>query len=355
MTYKIFDKTDMKLIYEGEDKEKYMEFLRELNKKYSDPDNYHEIEIYEIPGHAQSENTPSYISYKTFKPTLLKFLRENSSSLNGYELLAKNQDVPATYWAEGGNMLDYPIYAPFKKASSPIIIQRSRDNIRNSPLEELKVGDTITIGSTTYTLVNLEQFATAAQIIVRLPYTALDDSFTVQSMVFTIKDDLDQEGITKLYDAIVETFGDQGPEIETPIPPTLLEKQFNNMIYVLSVIMVAAVILNVARLYAYIMSTRKNALAVYSLCGSRRITITAIYMAEIILTMLCSFALGCGVFHFGLRPLIAQVFPTFAAFFTPNIYLLIFGIYMVVGTVIMTLNIIPIIQKSVNDLRKGGE
>lgn len=355
MTYKIYDRTDKKLIYEGTDKEKYQKYMRELTLKYADSDDYHEIEVFEIPGSAKSEEEATYISYKALKPRLLRFLKENGSQLSGFELHVKSQEVPATYLAVGGNTLEGPFYAPLKQSPNAIIIQRSRDNIRNSPLEELEVKDTITIGSTAYTVAKIEKYATAAQIIVSLPYTALDDSFTVESLIFTINDDVEQEGIARLYDDINKTFGDQGPHIESPIPPTLMDKQFNNMIYVLSVIMVAAVILNVARLYAYMMSTRRKTLAVFSLCGSSRKKITTVYMAEIILTMLFSFAVGCALFHFGIRNAVAGIFPTFQTFFTPLIYLLIFAIYMVVGTIIMTLNIIPIIKKSVNDLTKGGE
>ncbi|MEE3404046.1 MAG: FtsX-like permease family protein, partial [Acutalibacteraceae bacterium] len=135
----------------------------------------------------------------------------------------------------------------------------------------------------------------------------------------------------------------------------LMEKQFNHMVYVLSFIIIAVVILNVARLYTYVMASRKKALAIFSVCGAGRSRIFALCTAEIGLTLLVSFGLGWLLFHFVLTEPITAIYPTFAEFFTPRIYLMLFGIYLVTGLIIMTVNIIPTIRQSIHDRTKGGE
>ena len=162
-----------------------------------------------------------------------------------------------------------------------------------------------------------------------------------------------RKDIAKIQKKIDEVFRDDMPKVEPPEPKPLLEKQFNNMIYVLSFIMIAVVILNISRLYTFIMSTRKKSLAVFSICGASKFTIFAMYISEIFITLLASFIMGFLIFRFGLIGIISSIYPSFLEFFTFKIYLMIFGIYMTVGLIVMTANIIPVVRKSVTDLKKG--
>ena len=197
-------------------------------------------------------------------------------------------------------------------------------------------------------------------------YNAIDDSFKVNTIHLRVKDTTEQKDIARIQKKIDEVFRDDMPEVEQPEPKPLLEKQFNNMIYVLSFIMIAVVILNTSRLYTFIMSTRKKSLAVFSICGASKFTIFAMYISEIfitllasfimgflIITLLASFIMGFLIFRFGLIGIISSIYPSFLEFFTFKIYLMIFGIYMTVGLIVMTANIIPVVRKSVTDLKKG--
>ena len=184
-------------------------------------------------------------------------------------------------------------------------------------------------------------------------YDATDDSFRVKTIHLRVKDTTEQKDIAKIQKKIDEVFRDDMPKVEPPEPKPLLEKQFNNMIYVLSFIMIAVVILNISRLYTFIMSTRKKSLAVFSICGASKFTIFAMYISEIFITLLASFIMGFLIFRFGLIGIISSIYPSFLEFFTFKIYLMIFGIYMTVGLIVMTANIIPVVRKSVTDLKKG--
>ena len=163
-------------------------------------------------------------------------------------------------------------------------------------------------------------------------YNATDDSFRVSTIHLRVKDTTEQKDIAKIQKKIDEVFRDDMPKVEPPEPKPLLEKQFNNMIYVLSFIMIAVVIL---------------------ICGASKFTIFAMYISEIFITLLASFIMGFLIFRFGLIGIISSIYPSFLEFFTFKIYLMIFGIYMTVGLIVMTANIIPVVRKSVTDLKKG--
>ena len=134
--------------------------------------------------------------------------------------------------------------------------------------------------------------------------------------------------------------------ITDPVPTPLMEKQFNNMIYVVSAIVMAVVLLNILRLYAFILSTRKKAIGVYTICGSTKLKVFLIYILEIIITMTVSFVIAVLLFHFALITPIDTLYPTFANIFGIKSYLLAFAVYMVIGLIFMTLNMIPLFYKN---------
>lgn len=237
-------------------------------------------------------------------------------------------------------------------------IQIARNKYYESKYQNLIVGDNIKICNTEYTVSKIIEKPMEPPDIstfIQINAKSIDDQFTVHWIAFTLKNETDQNGIARVNDAIRKNFGDMSPKIDEPQPPPLMEKQFNNMIYVLVFIMILVVLLNVSRLYSYIMSTRVKALAVYSLCGSSKIKLFVIFLSEIILLLLISFIFGTVLFHFALIKPISLVFPSFAGFFTADIYLKIFGIYIVSGAAIMALSLLTVVTRSVTSLTKGGK
>ncbi|MBQ9673964.1 MAG: ABC transporter permease [Ruminococcus sp.] len=179
-----------------------------------------------------------------------------------------------------------------------------------------------------------------------------DDNFIVDDIAIKLNENLSQEKINEINKNIMKEFGNIAPTITPPTPKPLLEKQFNNMIYVVSIIIILVVLLNISRLYTYILSKRKKSLAVFALCGGNKPQMFLMYLLEVFITLAGSFLIGFLIFHFGLLHLIAIMYPSFEAFFTAKIYLTVFGIYVGIGLLIMSINILPIVIKSVVDLKR---
>lgn len=173
---------------------------------------------------------------------------------------------------------------------------------------------------------------------------------------FTLTDDVPQEVRGQVTDTLKKLFNQDaaGGIHEAEVQP-LAEKQFNNMVYVVSFILIAVVLLNVARLYTYIMSKRQKTIAVCRLCGADKIKSFLLYITEIVITLIATYIIGALIFRYGLIEPVALVFPTFREFFTLQIYANIFVAYFVIGIIIMSLNLIPLVHKTIVESKKGAK
>ena len=352
--FELFDEKEKKFIYIGTD-ENEVNKIREKFKKTADEDiaNLHTLNT----NHSQKYiNIDNLHTFKEIKSKINEVIEIGISDLLYYEIYGYTDDTQNTSFLAIGGDGEW-----LKKYRSEIYGNDNKISIKKSPYVEtpyqnLKQSDKITIGSTEYTVSEIKDKTSMppdSKTSLFFMYDATDDSFRVKTIHLRVKDTTEQKDIAKIQKKIDEVFRDDMPKVEPPEPKPLLEKQFNNMIYVLSFIMIAVVILNISRLYTFIMSTRKKSLAVFSICGASKFTIFAMYISEIFITLLASFIMGFLIFRFGLIGIISSIYPSFLEFFTFKIYLMIFGIYMTVGLIVMTANIIPVVRKSVTDLKKG--
>ena len=352
--FELFDEKEKKFVYIGTD-ENEVNKIREKFKKTADEDiaNFHSLNT----NHSQKYiNIDNLHTFKEIKSKINEVIETGINDLLYYEIYGYTDDTQNTSFLAIGGDGEW-----LKKYRSEIYGNDNKISIKKSPYVEtsyqnLKQGDKITIGSTEYIVSEIKDKTSMppdSKTSLFFMYDATDDSFRVKTIHLRVKDTTEQKDIAKIQRKINEVFRDDMPKVEPPEPKPLLEKQFNNMIYVLSFIMIAVVILNISRLYTFIMSTRKKSLAVFSICGASKFTIFAMYISEIFITLLASFIMGFLIFRFGLLGIISSIYPSFLEFFTFRIYLMIFGIYMTVGLIVMTANIIPIVRKSVTDLKKG--
>ena len=181
-----------------------------------------------------------------------------------------------------------------------------------------------------------------------------DDSFIVTYFRIQVDDALTGDELGHISDLIRSEFSGYTDNIQDPEPKPLIEKQFNNMIYVVSFILMAVMMLNLSRLYTYILAKRKNELTVYSLCGGSKVKIFDIYICEILLTLTVSYVIGFLLFRFAVMGMIGAVYPSFLTFFEPHICAVILGAYIIFGGIVMGLSIAPMINKSVTALRREG-
>ena len=354
--FQVFDEKDKKFLYVGTDKNE-VERIRSQFNQIAGPDqkeeDIHTIDINEGVRYVSIDNLHSF---GEIREKLNEVIRTSMNDVLNYSITGYTDDTMNTsFEAEGGDSEWLRTYRSGIYGDDHKVIV-TRNPYADTPYQTIQTGDRVTIGKTEYTAVEVKNRSSMppnAQTSLSLMANAIDDSFKVDSFQMLLTDKAGAEEIARIQQKIAEVFGDEMPEVTPPQPKPLMEKQFNNMIYVLSFMIIVVVILNVSRLYTFIMSTRKKSLAVFSICGASRRTIFAIYIAEILLMLLISFVLGVLLFRFALMDTIAVIYPSFTRFFTPPVYLMIFGIYIVVGLVIMTANIIPVVRKSVTELKKG--
>ncbi len=343
----IFDLKEKKFLYVGESSEEAEKIRREVKNPVSESIKQVSQKDYSARTYAELKKNILYVVNKCredlFDVSIGGSIESDGSGTAGY--------------ASRGTAEEWLKKNSFEEQAAENWIEVVRNPYYESPFQKLEWGDKISLGTTEYVVSKIQDKPMEPpdiSTVLTVNAGGADDTFTVRWVTYTVTADLDQAGIARVSEAIKTAFGDMNPTIDVPEPPPLMEKQFNNMVYVLALIIILVVLLNVSRLYAYIMSTRKKALAVFSLCGAGKLTLFAVYMTEIMLMLLGSFLLGWTVFHFGLKNLIAVLYPSFAEFFTPAVYLTVFGIYIGAGIIMMALNLIPFVRRSVIQLMKEG-
>lgn len=221
---------------------------------------------------------------------------------------------------------------------------------------QAKQGDTVTIGSRGYTVgtVTNTPEGTFPMTTCQLLAEDADDSFIVLSARIEVDDGLTGDELGYISNLIRQEFSGLTSEINDPVPKPLMEKQFNNMIYVVSFLLMATMMLNLSRLYTYILAKRHNALSVYALCGGSKRKIFSVYLSEILLTLIVSYVCGFLLFRFVVMGLIGRVYPSFLTFFDWQICMLILCSYILFGGIVMGVSILPLIRKSVSQFRREG-
>ncbi len=220
---------------------------------------------------------------------------------------------------------------------------------------KVNVGDKIHIGDNDYIVGKVEVSDEPVRSLVSLDLDSTDDSFIAEYVTFALTDDAPFDVRKRVDELVQKLFSDYSPEVTLPKAQPLIEKQFNNMVYVISFIIIAVIMLNISRLYSYVISLRKKNITVFRLCGAQKLSVYIICFLEIVLLLCVSYALGFLLFHFGIVTALYAVFPTFAGFFTKEIYLNMFLAYCGLGIFILFGNIIPHIRKTVNESGRSVE
>lgn len=349
--YIIYDNDTGKLLYSGTDNKKANEFLE--NEKISNvsiaaqlPDNY--------------ESIPKFSDIKERLNKVIDVCGDYLKHLtfDGYT------DDTLTVEYSGY----YPSQTLLSQRFPELVGDEKKISVEYNPkldtiFKNSKKGDKVTINNTEYVIAKLKdtsnneaekQYSRPTGFAVLLPN--VDDDFSVYSISFTLTDDVPQEVRGQVTDTVKKLFNQDaaGGIHEAEVQP-LAEKQFNNMVYVVSFILIAVVLLNVARLYTYIMSKRQKTIAICRLCGADKIKSFLLYITEIVITLIATYIVGALIFRFGLIEPIALVFPSFKEFFTLQIYANIFIAYFVIGIIIMTINLIPLVHKTIVESKKGAK
>ena len=185
-----------------------------------------------------------------------------------------------------------------------------------------------------------------------IPYNALDDDFRVYLLYVSFEDKLTQQNIDELTPIFNSLFGEHINDSYPPEPYDPIEVQLNQMVYVISLVVMVIILLAIAKFYNYVLSDRKNTLTILRLCGCTRGKVHIIYMLEIFLTMIVTSATGFILFKFVFFKSIAELYPSFKDFYTDTIYWIVLVVYIVLAMVIMAFTIIPSTKATITDMKR---
>ncbi len=210
-----------------------------------------------------------------------------------------------------------------------------------------EVGDTLDINGIQYTVAIIDGNAAALD----MPYAALQDDFLLDTCWVITKDVCTAERNKEIERKISELFGNK--EITAPLVRDLQDQQNINLIYMVTAAVIVMILLNISRVYTYILSYRKKSFAVMSICGASKIKIFAIYLVELMLTLAVTFGIGVLIFNTCILQPMGTMYPSFTEFMTPDVYRTVFNIYIAAALIIMSLTISIFISKTSVEMERG--
>ncbi len=326
---------------------------------YRYSDNAPLVNVGEVSFSVLSDET-KLIDMKTAKKNitqLIDFLGEDFSVAN----ICGNADIPKTEMDYGSfitvwnndainrvyddEMKDF--YFTDKK-----VVAVSSDNYKEMYNIDIKAGDKITIKGTEYTV----KYEESAYINTVIPYNAIPDDYLAGRVSIYLSDQITEQRRDEIKGKILELFGNGiADTLVVPEVIDLQDQQFNNMIYVITAIIILIVLMNIGRVYSYILSQQKQSLAIMSICGATKFKLYIIYITEIIMSLVLTFGIGLLIFHTLLIQPLSVFFNTFTEFFTFDIYKIIFAVYFAAALIIISFNIIPFTSKTSVDMERRGK
>lgn len=219
--------------------------------------------------------------------------------------------------------------------------------VKNEKNDEYKIGNRYRINDYDYKCVAERKGGNF------IPYNALDDNFVVYLAYVSFEDKLTQQDIDELNPIFESAFDGHINGSFPPEPYDPVEIQLNQMVYVISLVVMVIILLAIAKFYNYVLSDRKNTLTILRLCGCTRGKVHIIYMLEIFLTMIVTSVLGFVLFKFVFFKGIAELYPSFKDFYTDIIYVAVLAVYIVLAMIIMTFTVIPSTKASITDMKRN--
>lgn len=297
-----------------------------------------------------------YSTFKDFKPKMDELIEFMGDDYDGFSIFGAFNDTRGSLpFSAGPHDNDYlqDISAELKEfhKSTEHIVRLDAREYKDVFGKILKVGDKIDLYGTEYTVAIVEDNVACLNI----PYAVVEDNFKVISVWSDTKEQCSAERCDEIEKKIKEIFELNDDKVYPPEPRVLEELQNVNMAYGVTAAVILMLLLNISRVYMYVLSRRKKSLAVMSICGSSKDKLFAIYLIELMATLIVTFGIGILIFHTLILPPMAQLYPNFLKFISPSVYMRIFGIYIVVALIIMSLTISSFITKSSVEMERSGK
>lgn len=206
---------------------------------------------------------------------------------------------------------------------------------RNYPCS---VGDMLTIGGETYEVVETDKASSVGIFAYdfSMPYRAFPRTAEITTVSFVLKEPPSSEQAEKIAARIQQYFGME-TEVTLPVIPDLAEQQFNRLAVLICATIGVLVILNVSMVYLYALRQRRQMLGIYCLCGCTPQTALAMFICEWVLVLSLCYGTAWLLFHKLLLPWLCTLLEGLDFFYIPQVYLTIFGLYLLFSVCLLTL------------------
>lgn len=187
-----------------------------------------------------------------------------------------------------------------------------------------------------------------------IPITSLDDAtpFT-EKLIFHFRKPIRQEQ----YDAVAEKtdriLGDKAVLEPVSLPDDDAIYLYNTIIIVTVFITLVSAI-NFAILYRYILSSRKQSLMVYRICGLSFGRVVLLYLGECVALSVPSYLMGILLFENVILKKVSEHYEYMNDSYGLSIYFTLFAIYFLLSVLILTVMIIHALKTDAELDIKGG-
>ena len=290
--------------------------------------------------------------FKNFKSKMAEFIEILGDNYSGFTIFGQvNDSLAAQKFSSGGSTDNSDVSEEIKnfQKSNENILRISKSDCESEFGKEPVIGDKVKLGNKEYTISIIDENVA----YINIPYNTIPDDFIISYIwVYTVEPCTPKEA-AEISEKIKELF--QTEYFDPPEPRVLDEVQNIQLAYGITAAVIIMIILNISRVYSYVLTYRKKPFAIMNICGASKRKIFLIYLVELMLTLIVTFGIALLIFHTLILQPIAVSYPNFLISMTLQTYLIIFGIYFVIAVLIMSLTISRFISKSAVEMERSGD
>lgn len=187
-----------------------------------------------------------------------------------------------------------------------------------------------------------------------IPITTLDDTtpFT-EKIIFHFRKPVRQEQYDAVAGKTEQIFGDKAVLELASLPDDDAIYLYNTIIIVTVFITLVSAI-NFAILYRYILSSRKQSLMVYRICGMSFGRVVLLYLGECVALTVPAYLMGILLFENVILKKVSEYYEYMNDSYSIYVYLALFAIYFLLSVLILSLMIIHALKTDAELNVKGG-
>ena len=174
------------------------------------------------------------------------------------------------------------------------------------------------------------------------------------SIAFYLKEQPTKEKIEEIQNKFTELFG-----VSVPILPEakdLMDVQINNMFYLYAVLIAIIIVLNLSLYFKYIFNINKREMRIMKLCGATSKNVSLIFISETMIELIAGYIIGNILFSLGALKIIRRSFINFDKYYSSQVYIITFLIFIFVSLIIVSIITVPYVNKVLStDNRRESE